>query len=324
MRRRGAKPTIALSLGDPYGIGPEVVAAALAEPRVRRACHPVLFGDAGVLARAAKVARVRLPATEVVGVTDLTRRRFRFGQPGPEAGRAAVAYLEAAVRALRAGEAHGLCTAPIHKKRVSAAGFRFPGHTEYLQRRFAAQRVVMMLVAPGLRVALATVHVPLMRVARELRRLDLLTTLTVVEQALRADFGLWRPRLAVTGLNPHAGEEGLLGREEAALIAPAIRAMRRRGSRVEGPFPADSLFGRQLQTGAFDAIVAMYHDQGLGPLKAVAFDRGVNVTLGLPLPRTSPDHGTADDIAGQGVADPRSMIEAVLLAAALARQRERQ
>jgi 4-hydroxythreonine-4-phosphate dehydrogenase len=307
-------------MGDPYGIGPEVLALALANKAVRRACRPLVFGDQSVLDLAAKSHRVTLPPTEVVSLTALAKRGFRFGHPTAEAGRATLAYLETAVAAVQIGRADALCTAPINKKQLTEVGFRHRGHTEYLQERFEVERVVMMLAGPTLRVALATVHVPLMQVVRELKRNDLKTTLEILERALRVDFAIAAPRIAVTGLNPHAGEGGLLGRQEIELIGPAVKAAQAAGLRVEGPFPADSLFGRQVRTREFDAILAMTHDQGLGPLKAVDFDKAVNVTLGLPRPRTSPDHGTAYDIAGKGVADGSSMIEALLLAAELAQK----
>jgi 4-hydroxythreonine-4-phosphate dehydrogenase len=314
------RPIVAVSMGDPYGVGPEVLALALANPTVRRTCRPLVFGDETVLALAAKRLRVKLPASGVVSLTSLANRSFRFGHPPRMAGRATLGYLEAAVAAVKVGRADALCTGPVHKKQLAEVGFRHLGHTEYLQESFRAKRVVMMLVGPTLRVALATVHVPLMQVVRELRRKDLSTTLGIVERALRVDFGIARPHIAVTGLNPHAGEGGLLGTEERRIIEPAIKRARAKGLRVEGPFPADSLFGRQVRTGEFDAIVAMSHDQGLGPLKALDFDRAVNVTLGLPWPRTSPDHGTAYDIAGKGIAEGTSMIEAMLLAAKLGRR----
>ena len=312
------KPIVAISMGDPYGVGPEVLAQALADSRVRAACRPLVFGDRTVIELAARSRRLKVPPAEIVSLTSLGGRGFRFGRPPPKAGRAALAYLEAAIAAVELERADALCTGPVSKHQLAAVGFRHAGHTEYLQERFGAERAVMMLVGPTLRVALATVHVPLQDVVRELRRLDLATTLRIVDRALRREFGIRRPRLAVTGVNPHAGEGGLLGNEEIRILAPALRAARAQGVRAEGPFPADSLFGRQVRTGEFDAIVAMSHDQGLGPLKAVDFEKAVNVTLGLPRPRTSPDHGTAYDIAGQGIADGRSMIEAVLLAARLA------
>ncbi len=221
--------------------------------------------------------------------------------------------------AVRSGQAQALCTGPVHKGLLAKAGFKHAGHTDFLRERFGVRRVVMMLAGPRLRVALATVHIPLADVSRSLTRRGLVEILTILDSSLRRDFGIAKPRIAVTGVNPHAGEDGLLGSEEQRIIAPALARARRLGIDAAGPFPADSLFARQLRSAEFDVILAMSHDQGLGPLKAVDFERAVNVTLGLPSPRTSPDHGVAFDIAGRGIADPTSMSEALRLAATLGR-----
>jgi 4-hydroxythreonine-4-phosphate dehydrogenase len=312
-------------MGDPWGIGPEVLAEALAQPRVRRALRPVVFGDSRVLAKAAVVRRVKLPARlEVVEALRLPSSRHRFGRPPRSGGRYALAYLRQAVSWAREGRIDGLCTGPIHKGSVVRAGFRHPGHTEYLADALGARSVLMLLSGPTLRVALATVHIPLREVPGRLTVGGLIGDLRLLDRGLRQWFGVPEPRLAVCGLNPHAGEGGLLGSEEIEVIAPAVRRARRLGIRVDGPFPADSLFAIAVRHRRFDALLAMNHDQGLGPLKAVDFERAVNVTLGLPLPRTSPDHGVAYDLAGQGSADATSMVEALLLAAAMAlRERKR-
>ncbi len=307
-------------MGDPFGIGPEVLVAALSRPGLRRRADWLVFGDESVLRKAADLQGLPLPeAVEVVSLSRLAQRGFRFGHPAMGTGRLPIAYLEAAVEAVRSDRAQALCTGPVHKGLLAKAGFKYAGHTDFLRERFGLRRVVMMLAGPRLRVALATVHVPLAEVAPSLSRKGLVEILTILHAALRRDFGIARPRVAVTGVNPHAGENGLLGSEERRIIAPAVASARRRGIAAFGPFPADSLFARQLRMGEFDVILAMAHDQGLGPLKAVDFERAVNVTLGLPRPRTSPDHGVAFDIAGRGVADPTSMIEALGLAAKLAR-----
>jgi 4-hydroxythreonine-4-phosphate dehydrogenase len=313
------RPTVAISMGDPFGIGPEVLVAALARRSLRESADWLVFGDRSVLERAASLRHVRLSrAVEVVSLSTLGGGRFRFGHPVRGSGRHPIAYLEAAVQAVRAGRAEALCTGPVHKELMAKAGFKYAGHTEFLRDRFGVPRVVMMLAGPRLRVALATVHIPLSEVSSSLSRRGLVEILAIIDSALRRDFGVRRPRIGVTGLNPHAGENGLLGSEEKKIIAPALARARRRGIAAAGPFPADSLFARQLRTGEFDVILAMAHDQGLGPLKAVDFERAVNVTLGLPRPRTSPDHGVAFDIAGRGIADPTSMHEALALAAKLA------
>jgi 4-hydroxythreonine-4-phosphate dehydrogenase len=308
-------------MGDPFGIGPEVLVAALSRPALLRKADWLVFGDESVLKKAAALRHVRLPETvEVVSLSQLGERRFRFGHPTAGSGRHPIAYLEAAVEAVKSDRAQALCTGPIHKGLLAQAGFKYAGHTDFLRERFGVSRVVMMLAGPRLRVALATVHIPLAEVARSLSQQGLVEILAILHTALRRDFGIARPRVAVTGVNPHAGEDGLLGSEERRVIAPAVARARRRGIAAAGPFPADSLFARQLRTGEFDVILAMGHDQGLGPLKAVDFERAVNVTLGLPRPRTSPDHGVAFDIAGRGIADPTSMTEALLLAAKFARR----
>jgi 4-hydroxythreonine-4-phosphate dehydrogenase len=313
-------PTVAVSMGDPFGIGPEVLVAALSRRSLRERAHWLVFGDRSVLERAASVRRLRVPkAIEVVSSSALAQGRFRFGHPSRASGRYSIAYLEAAVEAVRSGRAEALCTGPVHKASMVKAGFGYAGHTDFLRDRFEATRVVMMLAGPRLRVALATVHIPLSEVSRSLTRQGLVEILAILDSDLRRLFGIRRPRVGVTGVNPHAGEDGLLGSEEKRIIAPAIQQARRKGIAASGPFPADSLFARQIRAAEFDVILAMAHDQGLGPLKAVDFERAVNVTLGLPRPRTSPDHGVAFDIAGRGVADPSSMSEALALAAELSR-----
>jgi 4-hydroxythreonine-4-phosphate dehydrogenase len=319
--QRSATPRIGITMGDPWGIGPEVLAAALAEPRVKRACWPVVFGDAGVMLKAAALRRVKLPPQlEVVQSLRLPAGQHRFGHAPRSGGRYALAYLKDAVAAARRGEVAALCTGPIQKLSLARAGFRHAGHTDYLAEALGAPAVLMLLAGPSLRVGLATVHLPLREVPGRLTVAGVTTSLRLLDQGLREWFGVRHPRLAVCGLNPHAGEGGLLGSEEIEVIAPAIRRARRLGIQAEGPFPADSLFAMVARHRRFDAVLAMYHDQGLGPLKALDFERAINVTLGLPLPRTSPDHGVAYDLAGSGKADPTSMIEALLTAAAMGRR----
>ncbi len=314
------RPIVGVTMGDPWGVGPELVAEAVARPEVRRACEPLVFGDAALLARAARLRRVRLPAKlEIAQVGPLQRGAWHFGRPPADGGVLPLSYLEAAVEAARGGRIAALCTAPIQKALLVHAGFRFTGHTDYLAARLGARRALMLLAGPTLRVALATVHVPLRRVAALLSIEGISEALRLLDEGLRRHFGVRSPRIAVCGLNPHAGESGVLGSEEAEVITPAVRRARRKGIAAEGPFSADSLFARAIRTRRWDAILAMSHDQGLGPLKAVDFERAVNVTLGLPVPRTSPDHGVAYDIAGRGEADATSLIEALLLASRMAR-----
>lgn len=318
-------------MGDPAGIGPEVVLKAVMDPRVQRVCRPLIIGDLGVLKRAATRAykwrtweRTAPPAGFADGlwvcpVTRLSEGQSRPGHPAKGCGEASYRYIIHAVELLQSGFIACMATAPISKKMLHAAGHRYPGHTELLAELTHTRECRMMLFGRRLKVVLATVHVPLMRVARELTQQKITATLRITTRALREWFGLQQPRLAVAGLNPHAGEDGLLGAEERRLIAPAIEAARKEGIDATGPEPADSLFFR-AHRGEFDAVVCMYHDQGLGPFKLLHFTDGVNLTLGLPIIRTSVDHGTAYELAGRNVADSTSMKEAILLAARLSRR----
>jgi 4-hydroxythreonine-4-phosphate dehydrogenase len=317
-----------VSLGDPSGIGPEVTAAALASRAVHRALVPVVFGDEGVFSRACRIAQVpdrlsrgqglsHIDRPTLVPVTALPASKARPGHPSRDGAFAQLAYLERAADALRDGTLNGLCTAPLSKAQINRCGLAFTGHTEYLAERFRA-RVLMMLAGPRLRVAVSTTHLRVRDVPLALRSGEIRRDIELLSTSLREGLGIRRPRIAVCGLNPHAGEAGLFGDEEVRIIAPAIRAARRRGHDVTGPLAADGLFPRAA-AGAFDAVLAMYHDQGLIPVKLLHFDEAVNVTLGLPVPRTSPDHGVAYDLAGTGRARHRSMEAALLLAARLAR-----
>ena len=322
-------PRVAISLGDPSGIGAEVTAAALRA--LGGAVAPVVYGDARVFER--DLARLRLPVVEagtalppdgaLVAVTRLPARDVRPGRPTPAGGAAQLAYLEAAFEVVRRGEAAALCTAPVSKAQVARALPGFVGHTEWLEARCGVRRSVMMLAGNALRIALVTNHVAFGRLRRALTRDRIVETLTITHRALRDDLGIARPRLALAALNPHAGEEGAFGDEEKTLLAPALAQARARGAPAAGPFPADSVFFRAA-LGEFDAVVALYHDQGLIPVKlldAVNHDPAVNVTLGLPIVRTSPDHGVAYDIAGKRKANPASMVAALRLAVRMAQGR---
>jgi 4-hydroxythreonine-4-phosphate dehydrogenase len=286
-------PKIAVTLGDPAGIGPEIAAKAAADPRVTAVCEPVLYG----------------PGEEEL-------RDVRAGVLSAAAGRAAHAAIVRAVRDAQAGIVDAIATAPINKEAFALAGLRWRGHTELLKELTRAPRVAMMFHAEALRVVLATVHLPLREVAAALTAARLRDTIELAAEGLPR-FGIARPRLALAGLNPHAGEHGVIGAEEEHVLAPVAAECRARGIDIRGPFPADTLFVRAAR-GEFDAVIACYHDQGLIPVKLLAFGQAVNVTLGLPIVRTSVDHGTAFDIAGQNKADPSSMIQAVRLAAKLA------
>ena len=282
-------------MGDPAGIGPEIAFAAAADGRVTAVCEPVLYGP----------------------LTAAERARFRPGELSAAAGRAALDAVERSVADALAGRLDAIATGPINKEALALAGSPWRGHTELLAHVTGARDVAMMFHSPRLCVVLATVHVPLSAVPRLLTR-DRVETVLGLAAAHLPRFGVARPRLALAGLNPHAGEGGLLGTEDRDVLAPAAAAARGRGIDVAGPLPADTVF-RQAVDGRFDAVVACYHDQGLIPVKLAAFGEAVNVTLGLPIVRTSVDHGTAFDIAGRGVADAASLVQAVVLAARLAR-----
>ena len=321
---------VAVSMGDPTGVGPEVTLAALLERGLARELTAILVGDRAVYESEAARLKLRarfvdweppapLPrdALAVRALARLSPRDRRPGRPSLSGGRAAHAAIVEAVRLIRDGHADALATAPICKANLIAAGLPVGGHTELLAALCGDVPVRMMMVGDRLRVVLVTTHLALRDVPSALTQSLVRDTLVLTDRALRAQFGLAHPRLGVAGLNPHAGEQGVFGDEEPRLIAPAVRAARRRGIDAHGPFAADSLFPAAL-AGRFDALVCMYHDQGLAPFKLLHFADGVNVTIGLPFVRTSPDHGTAHDIAGRKRADPDSMAAALRLAAKLA------
>jgi 4-hydroxythreonine-4-phosphate dehydrogenase len=322
-----------VTLGDPAGIGPEIIVDAWSR---RRTGDPafVVFGDAGTLRRlGAPVALVEAPAeaagvfSSALPVIDMPLPEpVRPGLPAASAAPCVTRWIAAATRACLAGEAHALVTAPISKSVLKSAGFPHPGHTEYIGELTAGtpwigeRGPVMMLAAADLRVSLATIHLPISRVSDALSLEGLLRTARVTAQSLMRDFGLARPRLAMAALNPHAGEAGEIGREEITLIRPAADRLRAEGLDIEGPLPADSLFAPEIRT-RYDAMICMYHDQALIPIKMLDFWGGVNLTLGLPVVRTSPDHGTAFDIAGKGLARADSFIAALRMAGEIARRR---
>jgi len=329
------KPILAITMGDPAGIGPEIVVKALASSRLWQVCRPVVIGRLPVMETAARSLGVEIAFAPVDAATeDAVRTRCLLVETGPErdriplpgrasaaGGRAAVAAVSAAAQLALDGFVDAVVTAPISKEAIRAAGSLFPGHTEMLAALTKAKKHAMMLVGGPLRVSLATIHVPLAQVPSLITARRIREVIELTWEAVRL-FGLRRPRLAVCGLNPHAGEAGIMGDEERRVIAPTVRALAKKGVPVSGPYPADTIFYRAAR-GEFAAVIAMYHDQGLGPLKTLAFDTGVNLTLGLPIIRTSVDHGTAFAIAGKGVASPESLLAAVELAATMAKKRQR-
>ncbi len=322
-------PRLALTLGDPAGVGPEVIVRALADRGLARQVRPVVVGDAEILKRAAQVCRVKLkiiPVTAAApdwaapGVVPVlaAAKAGKNVVPGRwtrHTGQASLAAVTAAVRLVLGGDADALVTAPICKEAWRAAGAHYPGHTELLAALCRSRAYAMMFVGGPFRLVLATIHEPLARVPRLLTAARIIETALIGARELKRRFGIERPKLAVAGLNPHAGEGGLFGREEIRVIGPAVKALARRRDLVAtGPYPPDTLFA-QAAGGAFDLIVCMYHDQGLIPFKLAALHSGVNVTAGLPLIRTSPDHGTAFALAGTGRALPGSMAAAIRTAA---------
>ncbi|MFQ5913245.1 MAG: 4-hydroxythreonine-4-phosphate dehydrogenase PdxA [Nitrospinota bacterium] len=323
---RPQRPVIALTPGDPAGIGPEIVLRAAADSALARTCRLIVVGNRGILESAAQVLRAaegriaqnRLKGLEIHEAGRIRPGKVPWGKVSATAGRFSYECVEAAVRLIQAGGADALVTGPISKKSWELAGLTYPGHTEALAELTGTKDFAMTFFAGPLRVGLVTAHLPLRKVAPAIRRRAVLRTLRVLNRWLREAEGKRSPRIAVSGLNPHAGEGGKLGIEEETEVSPAIAAAREEGILAEGPFPADALFARSGRSGTrWDAFVAMYHDQGLIAAKLLGRGQAVNVTLGLPFVRTSPDHGTAFDIAGRGVADPRSLIQAVRLAARL-------
>jgi 4-hydroxythreonine-4-phosphate dehydrogenase len=325
-------PLIAITMGDATGVGPEIIVKALAREEPWAFCRPLVIGDAARLRRAAEICRLAVPVRTVDDVDIAGRERgtidcldlaliphdLPFGQLSAVAGDAAYRYVARAVELAATGAVAAICTAPLNKEALHAAGHLYPGHTELLAALTGTPEVSMMLSAPRLRVIHVTTHIGLVDA---IARIDA----SLVERTIRrghetlARAGIARPRIAVCGINPHAGEGGLFGRgEEAEKIAPAVAAVRADGIDAVGPLAADTVFFRATR-GDFDLVVAMYHDQGHGPVKVLGLDAGVNITVGLPVVRTSVDHGTAFDIAGTGVADERSLLEALRQAAELAR-----
>ena len=325
------KPRIAVTVGDFNGIGPEVVLRSLRTKAVRESCVPVLIGPANVFMYYAGTGRKRLTlvplgsrripgATAIVESSEISPVQIAPGSLSRAAGAAAASAITVAVGMAVRGEVDAIVTAPVSKQAMHLAGVRFPGQTEMLQHLSKSPHAAMMLVSPTLRVGLVTIHIPLSEVSRALTASLIIERITVIDTALRQDWGIARPTLAVLGLNPHAGEGGDIGREEQGVILPALEQLRKKGVRLDGPFPADGFFAR-YRPGAYDCVVAMYHDQGLIPLKMSSGGRAVNVTVGLRIVRTSPDHGTAFDRAGRDLADPGSMVEAILLAVRIAHNR---
>jgi 4-hydroxythreonine-4-phosphate dehydrogenase len=302
------KPLIGITMGDPAGIGPEICAKALASSTLAKFARCVVIGDQRWLPN-------RL---EVIDLHNADPARIKVGQVSKAAGQASMEYLEKAIQMARAKKIDAIVTGPINKEAIRLAGYNFPGHTEILAARTRTKKYAMMFVSDRLWLMLATTHVPLAQVSKKLDRKKLVGLIKLAHETLTRVRGR-KPKIGVAGLNPHAGENGLFGSEEQKIIKPAVDEARRHGINVRGPISPDAIFNL-ANAGVFDIVIAMYHDQGLIPLKLLSFNRSVNVTVGLPFVRTSVDHGTGFDIAGKGMANPQSLIEAVKVAAHFARR----
>lgn len=319
---------IAITMGEPGGIGPEIIVKALSCTEIRKFCSPIVIGDINIIKKAVKLTGLSLDVISLSALSDLkpaigkievldikSPMPFKKGGASANAGRVIVSYIKKAVELALKNEAAAIVTAPVSKESLKLAGFRWPGHTELLAELTRTKDFSMMFAVEKLKIILATIHVPLKDVPRLLNKKLVLKTIINAKKGMNM-LGIKKPRIAVAGLNPHAGESGILGDEEEKSIIPAVREASKKGITVSGPYPPDVVFYKAYK-GDFDIVVCMYHDQGLIPFKMLEFERGVNVTVGLPIIRTSPDHGTAFDIAWKNKANPSSMIEAIKLAARL-------
>ena len=327
------KPRIGITLGDINGIGPEVVIKAIADNRLLALVTPVVYGSAKIIAYYKKLfnieefnyTQVRQKgqlAPKAINVVNCWEEIIEIvpGKPTKESGQAALTALKAACEDLKDGHLDGIVTAPIDKKNVHSEDFPFKGHTEYLTQFFGQSESLMFMVSDNLKIGLATEHIPVSQVSQALTRERIEKKLMLMEASLKKDFAIAKPRIAVLGLNPHAGDNGLIGQEDEQIIKPLVNDLRNKGKLVMGPFPSDGFFG-SAQYMKYDAVLAMYHDQGLIPFKTVAFENGVNFTAGLPIVRTSPDHGTAFSIAGKNMASEASLREAIFKAADIFKNR---
>lgn len=332
--RLGRKPVVGITQGDGNGIGYEVIIKALADARILESFTPVIYGSSKIFGFYRKqIHNIDNIDTYVIqAAKDARQRRVNivnclsdnvYVEPGkstPESAQAAIRSLECAVRDIKAGDIDVLVTAPINKRAMDAEGFGNTGHTEYLQKEFGVEDVTMFMVSDQLKIGVVTGHIPLKDVSAAITQEKILSKLRLMSASLRRDFGVIEPKIGVLGLNPHCGDGGLLGDEEEKVILPAVRAAADEGILAFGPYSADGYFGQGTYA-RFDATLAMYHDQGLAPFKAIAFQDGVNFTAGLPIVRTSPDHGTAFELAGRDMADPQSMMSSIYTAIDIFRKR---
>ena len=322
------KPIIAITMGDASGIGPEIAVKAASSGEVHRICKPLVIGDSRIMLEALKVAKLQAVGInpikkvkdarftkwtiDVLDLENLDPSKVKIGQICAPCGKAAIQYLETAIKLAMTKEIDGIATAPINKEAIHKAGYRFAGHTEILAKRTKCKNYAMMFVSEPLWVILVTTHMPIKDISRHINKKKVLQTIKLANQVVKK-LRNKKPKIGVAGLNPHAGESGIFGKEEIKHIKPAVEEAKKQGIDVVGPISPDAIF-YLANAGMFDIVVAMYHDQGLIPLKLLAFNRSVNVTVGLPIVRTSVDHGTGFDIAGKGWANPQSLIEAINVA----------
>jgi len=324
-KNKKSKLLIGITMGDPCGIGPEIILKSLKSPAVRKIANYVIIGNKNVFDQAARTLKIPLKyriishiseiensnqPVSLLSINDFKSNLMKQKKATAEGGDLSVQCVIRGINLAMSGHIDALVTAPICKEAIHLGGYGYPGHTEMLKIFSGAERVVMLMVGGKLRVAFVTTHIALKDVPQSITIEDVLGTIAMSNNNLKQYFGLKEPRIAVCGLNPHAGEEGIFGDEERKVIIPAVEKARKKGIQCDGPVSADTIFYKALK-GAYDAVVAIYHDQGAIPLKLHAFETGVNITLGIPFVRTSPDHGTAYDIAGKGIADPHSMMEAI-------------
>lgn len=330
------KPKIAITIGDFNGVGPEITLKSITHPKIKKEIQPILIGSHDVFQYYAKQLKINISLIQVesakakitngdvpvIDVQKISLKQLQIGKNSPDAGVCAGTAIERAIKMCMDKEVQAMVTAPVSKEALHFAGYNFPGQTEMLAMLTRSDRVTMMLLTNSMRVALATVHIPIKKVSENIFLDRLVEKLETVNTSLKNDLGISSPSIAVLGLNPHAGENGAMGNEEKDVIIPSIKKAQEKGINAVGPFSADGFFA----SGAFkkyDAIMAMYHDQGLIPLKMSGFDEGINFSAGLKIIRTSPDHGTAFDIAGKGIAHPGSMMAAIQLASSIAQRREK-
>lgn len=327
-------PTLGITIGDINGIGPEVVIKSLVDTTILRHCNIIIYGSGKHLSKYKNllglndfhfftIKHPKQAAPKKVNLINCYEGEYfelKLGQIDPAAGKLSFQALEKATVDLKAGFLDAIITAPISKDNIQNENFKFPGHTEYLAASFGKEEALMFMVSEGLKMAVVTGHLPLENVKKHITKKLISKKLDMIIASLKLDFNIQKPKIAVLGLNPHAGENGILGTEELELISPVLEDYKKKGELVFGPFPSDGFFGN-AQWSKYDGVLAMYHDQGLTPFKMIAFDNGVNFTAGLPYVRTSPDHGTAFDIAGKNIADPGSMLNAIYFALDIWRKR---